>query len=1782
MSDLAKLLEETLEPEPFVRRALGLLEADFRTMALLALADWDRAGRPAPELARAIAGLTRPSWGAWNGLLAALRAARRNALRDGGAEARAALGNAAILRDVASLADRRADAELQSALEPLATLTGTSARRLRWGTLLAMPIALRNRVVHDSPTDDAWWKDAAAALRPLVALHAADRPCLLADERPAPWFHTDGDGTAWSFAGLTRSFAALEVSPDGTTREDETRGREVLLAFSRILGRAETQTRDFEALLRKLGPDEIRGVIVGDYLVGAPVGRGGFATVHVARQLSTGRKVALKVLHDGLDEDARVRFQQEASYLSQLQHPGIARVIGFGEETWRRPRGVDLSGEEWFAAFERSAPVKTFLALEWIDGRTLDAVFRDPTSERAPDHRALAAWLGQAAASLGAVHAQGLIHRDVKPGNLMVEREADPDGGGARVRLMDFGIARSQSESRTLLTQTGTTLGTPAYMSPEQLRALDGEAEVGPASDLYGLGATFYELFTGRRIFDHDEAGTRGVETRKLAGELPPRPRQLRPELPWEIEMILLGLLQPEVVDRYRGAEAVLADVERYLADEPITWRRPSLPRRVRLGYRRHRTVANLLAAFVVLALLGVVVYVRAVQEGRRVALEKQREAETERAEAERQREEARKSQAEAERQATIASRRAQIAREALASLVHEVRNELDDVAGPRARLARGRLLEVALAGFEKLRDAEVGDAPISIDAAEAHRQVADLAREAGGSQPAIVSLESALGVSRALVAGSPRDPVALRDLVYSLRELARVLDDVGELARARALLEEAIDVAGRWREVAPPEAGSEVDAPDRPLAERDTAALRSALGEVLKRQGQTDAARRLLETALSEFRAIRSDTELPNLDRDVAVVSLQLGEALYTSGEVERARALFAEAVEIMEGRLAAEPEIDPSPAAVEDVSMALGRLGRAWVVAGNLGEAKALYTRAAELARRLHARDPRSVGRRTSLAQAERRLGELHEDLGELHEALARFEVAYEVHAGLTAEDPSNDWLQIQEAVTVGRIGRVHESQGDLEAALRAHRSALEAYRAIVGRSKDDVIVRRGLAASLRSVASVLERQGRSVEAGEGLAESVEQTRRLLAAEPDDEQVRYELAAALRLYGDNLLIRREIPGAVAATEESVRLLRSLTADDGSDPNRDVLGELVIALQDLGDVLIAADRAEEALERLEESLAVARQLAARDAADSELTRTVATALSRAARVEQRLGRLDRAIAAAREAEALFVARLGRDPTSATARRDLAQAHLQISGFLEARGDVAGALAAAGKASELVEALVSLDATDLQAKADLAEAWIRRGALLEALGRGEQSLEWLRRAIEVRREIAARSDSVGADRDLKSVLDRAGFLLVQLERLDEAKALIDEALALARAAVEATPEDPVALRGLSVSLNQVGYLRRMTGDLDLARASLEESLAIARRLADGVPEDVRVRRDVVVALIKLGEALFALERNDEALAAYEEAGEIAGELTALDPGNASALRDRAVVWGKLTEVHWQATRLDAAIAAALEAVAAMRALHELDPSSGRARRDYAISLVKVGYVKRDRGDLPGSVEAFRAALAVYRPLTEGAGAPDAAKTELARIEEVAARVEEEHALASGSSEPTDPVGHLKVAYATMRTRAFRKATHHFEQAFTDERVRRDLQNGHLYRGACIASLASAEDAQDEADAERLRGLAVAWIAEDLMHRRDYIARVDEAIAAEPEGTERLGRLQSLRATLVEQIEIARVKDGDLAAVRATEAFQRLFEEEPSDAEPEVVPDEGSGDEEQGS
>ena len=536
----AQILEEERDPERLIRRFLAVLEADLRETALLGLSAWDQAGlpkelwRPAwPTLLKAIAGLQKPAFGHWNGLLYSLRDALRLA--------QPALGSPSDSDTLWML-----EAILAWLREPTEPLVGQALRGMsqplgyslpselsRWHAI-SLTVCLRNRIAHEHPVD-AWWAAMVPGVVRLASSLAALPPCLESGRLiyPSPWF-LQREGVLYAFGGIHGDDVIYSAAGLSTVRLRATE-TEIVRAFQHALGQTELQQTAFREMLFRLAPEEIRGVLLGDFLLGPPVAEGGFAVVHKGYQLSTQRKVALKVFPDALTESKRALMRKEAAHLGAFNTPEIVRLIGLYENVpWVMPADISLSAEPWFQVYKKTSPFKTFLAMEWVDGEKLDEVIRRPTTA-APGIQILVEWFATAAEALTKVHAHpgGLVHRDITPNNLMVT----VDG---QLKLMDFGIARGETERRDLMTRTQLGVGTPAYMAPEQLDEVWTDR-----SDVYSLCATFYELFARKRLYDHDRSTIAEINEKKRAGIAPDSPRQCHRDVPWEIDILLLGGLLP-------------------------------------------------------------------------------------------------------------------------------------------------------------------------------------------------------------------------------------------------------------------------------------------------------------------------------------------------------------------------------------------------------------------------------------------------------------------------------------------------------------------------------------------------------------------------------------------------------------------------------------------------------------------------------------------------------------------------------------------------------------------------------------------------------------------------------------------------------------------------------------------------------------------------------------------------------------------------------------------------------------------------------------------------------------------------------------------------------------------------------------------------------------------------------------------------------------------------------------------------------------------------------------
>lgn len=346
----------------------------------------------------------------------------------------------------------------------------------------------------------------------------------------------------------------------------------------------ETVASEDETKLLKANPGPKSLTQCGRYTLKEKIARGGMGVIYSATHPDLEKDFAVKVLIDGLDAPAEAieRFRREAKAAARLNHPGIVRVY-------------DCGTEEGFP----------YLVMDFVKGRPLDEIIKNDGV--APRRAAQITF--QMAEGLDHAHKQKLVHRDIKPGNVLIDQEG-------QALITDFGIVKELTGDAKL-TRTGFTLGSPCYMSPEQ--AVGDHDLIGPESDVYSMGATLYEMLVGVPPFQGDSIH---VIMQKVVDEDPLPPRNLNPAIPLDLECIVLKAMEKEIHLRYPTAREFSLDVQAFLKGDPVSAKPASAMALVRRGVKRNKVAVGFstLLVLVVLAFTGIFINVRLSDRAARLA----------------------------------------------------------------------------------------------------------------------------------------------------------------------------------------------------------------------------------------------------------------------------------------------------------------------------------------------------------------------------------------------------------------------------------------------------------------------------------------------------------------------------------------------------------------------------------------------------------------------------------------------------------------------------------------------------------------------------------------------------------------------------------------------------------------------------------------------------------------------------------------------------------------------------------------------------------------------------------------------------------------------------------------------------------------------------------------------------------------------------------------------------------------------------------------------------------
>jgi serine/threonine-protein kinase len=857
--------------------------------------------------------------------------------------------------------------------------------------------------------------------------------------------------------------------------------------------------------------------------------RGGLGEVFVARDAELGRDVALKRIRPTKadQKDLRERFRREAEITGRLEHPGIVPVYGLGHDSADQP----------------------YYAMRFVEGETfldaIDAFYkadagRDP-GERSLAFRQLLQRFGAVCQALAYAHNRGILHRDVKPANVMLGRYGE-------TLVVDWGLARPfergeverSSGEETLApdsggsgTQLGAALGTPAYMSPEQAAGMWDE--LGPASDVYSLGATLYHLLTGKVAFE-------GKHVRELLQKVQrgmfPRPRTVRPTVPPALEAVCLKAMALEPGDRYPSALDLAADVNRWLADEPVAAYPEPRTARAWRWVRRHRgavvaAVAGL-AATAVLAVVAAVVLTAANERERQataLALENEQEARRLKDEAERQRD-------EAKRQRDRAEQNFRLAREAVDKYFTQVsQSKLFDKAGLQP--LRKELLQTALEFYQRfVKDrADDPDPALQSDLGGAYYRLATITAEIESATKAVPLYRAAAAVHERLAAAHPADPAHRHAAAWCHNDLGIVLRDFDTAAALQA--HEA--ARAHWTALAR-------TAPDDPVSLSALGASLNNIGTLHYDRGQLAEAEALFREAIDrQTKAVALRTRVGQYRKFLSIHYACLGDTLAKRGRPADALRAHQEAAAVRTALVNEFPGVVDYRYLLAASASAIGNLKDD--LRDQTGAILALGLARTNLETLTRA-NPDVIDYASTLATVRIRLADLYRRTGRLAEAETAAVAAVATLADLSAKHSQSTTYLNDLAWGRTVLGLAHRDAKRPDRAEATFRQALETRERLARDYPDIPLYQSNLAISHTNLGMLLRDAGRSAEAEAAYRQAVAIRERLTRAYPATPEYLTDLAQTYHNLGLLLSDRGKPDQAIVEYRSALTLRLGLVRD--------------------------------------------------------------------------------------------------------------------------------------------------------------------------------------------------------------------------------------------------------------------------------------------------------------------------------------------------------------------------------------------------------------------------------------------------------------------------------------------------------------------------------------------------------------------------------------------------------------------------------------------------------
>jgi serine/threonine protein kinase/tetratricopeptide (TPR) repeat protein len=801
------------------------------------------------------------------------------------------------------------------------------------------------------------------------------------------------------------------------------------------------------------------------------LGRGGMGVVYHARQTNLNRSVALKMLVAGKFADAALlgRFRLEADAVARLNHPHIVQIYEVGQ----------VEGQPYFS-------------LEYVPGGSLSSrIDREP---QAPEFSArLIATLAEA---VQYAHEQGIVHRDLKPANVLLAADGTP-------KITDFGLAKlATSESN--YTRTGDIMGTPSYMAPEQASGVT--KQIGPACDIYALGAMLYEMLTGRPPFQ----GSEPLETVMLVlSDDPVAPRRLVPRVPRDLETICLKCLEKSPRRRYGTAGELAADLYRFLAGAPIVARPVSLVERAGKWARRRPALAALWTVVflsVTTLLLGSWWY-----------------------------------------QTRLAANQIRLATAlahsdaSLGDALNVVDRLLSDVAVeklnpiPQSQQLSRQLLAEALRfclGFLKRHP---DSNPVRLQAGRAYRQVADIQQLLGDAPAAVAAYAQSIALLTPLTIEPEVRAGALRELAAALNNQANLSERQGNLSLARQQYEQAEQLLVTLTQL------NLTDAESTAENVRRLAACRSNLGANLLSGGNATAAREKLEQSVAVLEQLAKDQpSLVAAQADLIAAQANLGSLERELGQYDSAVARLASAErlsQVLPEDLRARIEQRYAAALVTN------NLGTALEAEGNDAAAEAQFRAALRQLDTLLADRPGDVAWLRGWGDARFNLAGLLIRQNRAEEALPLVQGTYDRFNALLQQDARDAVVRRGAALATYQLAMIDEQRGERRQAEDQLHSAYRQLAQLTGEQADRPQAYSDAALVAEAIAQREHQGGRPGAARSSYFEIVKLRERAAELDPTSVAARVALRRTYEAFG-RVLIELGEPGEAAAIAEKLAAL--------------------------------------------------------------------------------------------------------------------------------------------------------------------------------------------------------------------------------------------------------------------------------------------------------------------------------------------------------------------------------------------------------------------------------------------------------------------------------------------------------------------------------------------------------------------------------------------------------------------------------------------------------------